>query len=695
MTTTTDANATATKSRKRRKKGKGDAPAGHGRLLDAWTPPDRAGGALGCITTTFALDAAFFEEHCLGRFLSLETVEENGAQYLIERETKLREAYCAVIADRRQAAEQRSLAWDILGVHVPNGCMHAKVSLLAWANAVRIIVASANLTTPGYRSNLEVFATFDFADGEGDPRDILNDVIGFLRGLVEQARDDDNVKKRGLDFLDGQLQRVAAWSESRRNASHPDAFFVTNGVTSALATLRERWTGGPPREATVVSPFFDKDPSATVTALRGVLAQRGDVALRFLVAARPAPGGKVIVQAPPTLGELIDDDCSLLAVDLKSETEVRSLHAKGVCLQSDKRIAWMIGSSNFTRAGLGVGITGNIEANVVFTATSGSDGAAAIDDALPEHDAELDELDPSDLVYEPAFEAAACGQFEMMDGVPVAFISATFSKTDVGHVVTVRLDVDSLPRRWWIVMADTVEQVASSDNASAIVTFAWKAPRPPSMLEVHWIGEDGLERQGLLSVNVEHPESLPVLEELRELSLETLLEILTMAKPLHEAVARAIARKKMLEENSGLAGRGLAELDPHKRVDTDRFLIQRTKRFARALEGLRRRLEEPAATLGAWRHRLQGPLGPFAVARAVTREAANDGERSFLLAEMGLMLKNVRPRESPGELALDARLAELKTVRAQLRDEIAPGLDKLSPDLRRYIERALQEVGTS
>src|SRR5207237_407991 len=60
------------------------------RLLEAWEPPDGAGEPIGCVATTFTFDPGFFEEHCLSRFLQLETdPREDSAAYLIEREEKL------------------------------------------------------------------------------------------------------------------------------------------------------------------------------------------------------------------------------------------------------------------------------------------------------------------------------------------------------------------------------------------------------------------------------------------------------------------------------------------------------------------------------------------------------------------------------------------------------------------------------
>ena len=102
---------------------------GYGKLLDAWTPPDRAGDPLGCIATSYTFSTSFFEEECVGRFLQLQSdPNEDGAYYLIEREEKLASLACAAaLVDAGHCQGTRSLRWDLLPARVPSGILHAKV----------------------------------------------------------------------------------------------------------------------------------------------------------------------------------------------------------------------------------------------------------------------------------------------------------------------------------------------------------------------------------------------------------------------------------------------------------------------------------------------------------------------------------------------------------------------------------------
>src|SRR6478672_8873246 len=104
------------------------ARATHGKALDLWQAPDKAGEPLVCIATTFTFDATFFETECVGRFLQMDAhpSETASVAYLIEREEKLAGARVHALVDRRHARDKESLRWDILGVLVPRATQHGK-----------------------------------------------------------------------------------------------------------------------------------------------------------------------------------------------------------------------------------------------------------------------------------------------------------------------------------------------------------------------------------------------------------------------------------------------------------------------------------------------------------------------------------------------------------------------------------------
>jgi hypothetical protein len=238
---------------------------GQGKILEAWEPPDDAGAPIGCIATTFTFAPAFFEEECLGRFLGLETTPSEGAAYLVEREEKLAQiSFPAVLVDQRHARGKRSLRWDLLSARVPAAILHAK--LLLWSGWARLIVASANLTESGYRRNHEVFGVLDYYDGSESPLSVLIKMTDFLRRAATFASLDSTnpapAIARWNSFLDYVLRVTRRWGAQHppHSLSKPRVFTVTTAPKrdNVFEALRECWPDtSPPKEAFIISPFFD------------------------------------------------------------------------------------------------------------------------------------------------------------------------------------------------------------------------------------------------------------------------------------------------------------------------------------------------------------------------------------------------------------------------------------------------------
>src|SRR4051812_7545396 len=161
-----------------------DKPADTGVLLDMWRPPKDVGDPIGCLASTYTFQPGLFAEHCLARFLDIDSEpNREGLAFLLERETRLGAVYAGVLVDHTQAGVEHSYLWDVLPVRIRGGKQHAKVSLLAWESCIRVIVASANLTDPGYRTNYEVANAVDMSPDDAD-LDLLTETIEFLQTLM-------------------------------------------------------------------------------------------------------------------------------------------------------------------------------------------------------------------------------------------------------------------------------------------------------------------------------------------------------------------------------------------------------------------------------------------------------------------------------------------------------------------------------
>jgi hypothetical protein len=601
---------------------------GRGKALDLWEAPAGAGEPLLCLATTFTFDATFFETECLGRFLQMEThpQETEAVGYLIEREEKLAATQVAVLVDRRHAGDKQSLRWDVLPVVARGAVQHAKVAILCWAEHVRLLVGSANLTATAYRKNVEVLGAIDLSSRQGGPREHVLAAVDFLGQLLDEVPGDEarsGPKQRVRRALTTLGQHIQDWPGARPSPLTPVPVFGGPG-RAVFKQLGELWpAGGPPRSAHVLSPFFDAEAGAgaTIAGLNELLAKRGPREVYFYVPWENLPDGRMRVFAPRSLIEAARGSCDTFVsgVSLNQDSEPRPLHAKMLVLANDDWEMWLLGSSNFTRAGFGVpGSAPNREANLVYR---------------------------------------------------------------------VKMDSAEHRQRWSVrsVEGQTLLDSDRWDGQPKEHRVDWTAPSPPFVLSVHWESA-GQPFGALWAVNLVEPTSLPPPDALRDLSLEEFIEILGSTRPLHEIVPRVLTRRGRKPKDEVI-------LDPHKRVNTETFLLRRARRIAGLLERLRERLERPVLSVEALEWRLSGPVGPQALAAAIRKDTRSPEEACFFLAELALALKRVRAAEpARGGLAVEVIQDRL---RACIHDigQTAASFRRPGSAVDRYVEAAFEEAG--
>jgi phosphatidylserine/phosphatidylglycerophosphate/cardiolipin synthase-like enzyme len=353
-----------------------------GRLLDLWLPPDGAGRALGCLATTFTFDAEFFEQQCVGRFLGLDTRPGEAASdigFLIEREEKLAETPVSVIAERRLNPDSRSLRWDILPVGGPTGVMHAKVAVLVWEHVVRLIISSANLSEQAFRRSLELAVAFDaHADAEL-PQSVFEEILGAVERIIRMApasRNAGGPRPRALEILARARDRLVSFDLPQRPARGTPRIAVVMPRTGedALTGALRTWSGGPPRWGTVMSPYFDvtDGPSRAAVRLVEVLAKR-NASVDFVVPVEHL-GNHEVARLPRSLQQAMPSRITVVVRDVKqpNPAEPRRLHGKLILLESDSWITALVGSSNFSAAGLGLDGGGNVEIGIAVGAPQGT-----------------------------------------------------------------------------------------------------------------------------------------------------------------------------------------------------------------------------------------------------------------------------------------------------------------------------------
>ena len=675
---------------------------GYGKLLDAWVAPDNVGEPIGCIATSFTFSPVFFEEECLARFLQLETdPTEDGPVYLVEREEKLAQVCCAAaLVDQHHCRGGRSLRWDMLSARMP-GLQHAKVSLLVWSKLVRIIITSANLTADGYRRNVEVFGVLDFGEGCETPLACLNETVDFLRRAAAYSSTSPEVQPPALTRWNSLLDRVttdcSGWGSTderlRSNGVSVRTVFSGPGYPTVFDSLKSLWPNASPANAAfVVSPFFNSPEvdNKPVRELWSMLRQRGEASVDYYVSGEEIPNDdSVYLNAPESLLTATPKGRASVSTNFHCLTlpDGRSLHAKGIRLEDDRWSIYQIGSSNFTSAGFGLSEKSNMEANLLYIVDTHKDKNAR---------KQLMASFPPGILVDPDSVKwkwlSGDGQDEVGDELtlPLSFGDATYHCDEHQHSTVTFSFNDELPDGWEVTTDGDERHFFGAADWSDLggprtCALKWTSERPPSGFRVHWNGSGGA---AWWPVNVTSGSVLPPPEELKNLPLDVLINILSSARPLHRVLQNYLRRQRKEVDGTDTP----LVIDPHKRVDTSQFILQRTRRVSWVLNALRQRIERPAVTLEFLRWRLRGPVGAMALANALVREAKSTEEHVFLISELALELSRAKPEISAGCISPQLQKAEIQSVICDLQTLLPEnGFDK-PLNLKQYVDSVFSAV---
>lgn len=240
-----------------------------------------------------------------------------------------------MLVDRSSPAEKRNLRWDVLPVRAPGGLLHAKVAVLIWERAARIVdpvgrEPHCGGIPPQRRSGHGVRPPPDCQI----PASIVADVSRAVRNHRRPgAWTHDGAKARANATLDLLDERARSLNPTGQDA--PDlllAVAVSRPGTSPLDRLTKVWRGVHPLRATVLSPFWtrrsrtgapghpreppdDPPPSACMTCCGRILSILHRRHQRPTRVAQPTDA--VVAFDPP-------------------DTELWMLHAKVLRIESDE-----------------------------------------------------------------------------------------------------------------------------------------------------------------------------------------------------------------------------------------------------------------------------------------------------------------------------------------------------------------------
>ena len=691
-----------------------------GAMLDLWRSPEGAGDPVGCLATTYTFHPGLFDEQCLARFLDIESEpDREDLAFLLERETRLGGVYAGVLVDHTQAGVEHSLRWDVLPVRVRAGKQHAKISLLSWTRRLRIIIASANLTEAGYRTNFEVAEAVDLGPDDAD-LSMLADTVTFLRNLVAfvpGAADDPPEVHRLRAFLDQVERQAGGWRRPGRGGRVRRQLVFTlppipggsaeGGLSSlehAVTACRKR--GGSPAEAWVASPFFDDDDDTDDSRVTAALCKRlGRGKTRDVTFCVPAlrdgsPGATPRLMAPRSLVRTAEKYQARVRVEMlppvDDDKNARPWHAKMLTLRSEAYSALMIGSSNFTCAGMGVTPHRHAEANLLTLVDRVASGreSGRLEAIWPEMEMVTDPDATEWLGAKPEEE----DEQATATILPVGFLSATYRAGEVRQIV-LRLDAAHLPADWQVHACGRDARELLTDatwrdvGQPREIVVDWDAAQPPDRLLVRWA-----EGEAFLPLNVEDSRALPPPAKLEEMSADEMLWILATVDP--SAAFRAWARRQQSSElfDDEVDSATPPDLDPLRRYDLQATFLHRIRRRARVLGQLRANLERPVWSRQALEWRLRGLIGveqlAVRLARELTEASSATDEALLTLADFLIVLREVDYQPMDGALPKEQFDELFRPFLPEIADRLAQQVhaekDRLSVDVIGFWDRVVE-----
>lgn len=613
-------------------------------LLDFWQKPAGAGAPVALFATTYALESDFFEQNCLARFLEVSSVDEltgsvNDIVASVELQELLQNVCVTVLADRSAPVQRSSLLWDLLGCKVEGGLLHAKVSVLIWENATRVVLGSANLTSAGYRRQIELGLAADLGPNCLFSRDVLEGIaeeLGTYLPLIPGYDINLAVFKRASNTLDLFRRRISIKYSSARSAIRV-AFAPTNATANPLSRLDSVWNGPQPLRATHLSPFWDSNDEKALVATSRLLTGRP-------VTSRAQKVGVVLTaRGEMTFPKYLAGFVNSVHLIKKIDQEIRPLHAKCLIIESNEWVAALVGSSNHTKAGLGLDESRHAqshtrprrhrEINVWIGASKTTKEGKALLDLIQLGKAVTVDSDTVVLTNEDEVE---------LTSLPACFGICRIQLSPGEQSRELQLGIAStedMPINW---------EIGFAVDDPPILTCEWWEKKGKLEATSILLGENVLPMFVFVRWNgntvpwavvAEDRQSLPLGSALSSLSAQHLLDALATGRSLTDVLRRELEHKNTKNVKSGI------DLDPLTRLEVEGSLLRRGRALAASLSAMQRRLERSVVTTETLSARLAGPLGPTFVAtkvlEAVETNKKTRAEAIFTIAEIALTIGRI------------------------------------------------------
>lgn len=664
------------------------------RLIDQIIPDVGVHGSItGVLATSFDLNAEFFETDFLPSLLGLGAWNDRAwtTRIAMEKHLALMESMVVYMQPDRYQGRPRSLRVSLIP-YVETGArvLHAKVLLVVYERAIRLILSSANLTPDGYRHNREVAVALFASERDIHHAAIIRSALQAMPEVLgaRWGEDAEVVYRKALGLTDD-------WAVPEGT----DDFFIWGGAEQPLhQQFLALWPEGEQIDRiSIVSPFWSQAVENGPVGIflkniesTGALGVEAELNL-YSEARLDAEGN----YWPELTGEharfdfrklgvrarawAVDPSVPVEDVGMRSDfTGRRRLHAKIVLMEGPDTTLAYVGSANFTAHGWGFlsrPESANIEAGVILRRT----GAERQDlrQLLPPTAGVPIPLEGEPQVEKPAEEEPVSGDW------PRFLQEAVLVPANEGEqrlVLRVVVDPEAIKGAWTLAIAgEPPHPLLSIADASAKKT-EYRKDLEEQVLNV-------LLRQREIQVSwwaSEHSVAFPV-----NVALEarTRLPISPGDHRPGEGMLLAYYQGRItfedlfpppVDDPDVVIDEDRPSADELERVvDTSGIQSYQIREFVEALTGIRQELKASAISEPAMRLALRGAVSPVALAQQI-KAAVLKGERTavggaFELVELVACLLSAKCYEVPESLQaawmreIDAALTEVESCLADVR----------------------------
>jgi hypothetical protein len=647
-----------------------DAIAGR-KLIDRLVPQEKWGALQGIAATTFDLQPDFLEEDYLPAILGLGAWNDRAWTSRVTLERTLERLQGAVILSEasRYHGRPRSLRLHVLPVTTTgSGILHAKISVLVYEHAVRVVVGSANLTERGYRRNHEVIAIL--SSEQSNVRD-----SSLIRTAIEGFRSQLGTKlpKSALVVLTEAEELLKGWHANKSQTSQNAQFMWSGGEVRLWEAFLDKWpTGVRANHLTICSPFWSEDAGMTLARFLKELASRdimnAGFKVRLITEAFVDGEGNTRPVIPISFAQTDWDalgvsvtatavDASVLPEEvggMEGFTGTRSLHAKVVILAGDNYSLSYLGSANFTARGWGLinlNSAQNIEAGLILLNETQQNLKALlpplIGQPIPLTDAASTELKaPEAKTTElpwPDFVLDVLLQPDELDLTRLVLKFLVDHRAERGPWLAILLEKGGTP-------ALTLLDSSIGEQCSYTVVLNGDILRRLLIDQEVLISWPACEKGRPVPVNVsmEARLQLPISPDGSRIRERGLLEY------YQGQISWADLFPDPDHESPPPTEDGAAAPSNISGVDTSSIQSYRIRAFVEALPGLRRDLELAACSEPSIRFALRGPVSPVALATEICNAVREEGRSAtaagFQLIEILACLSSMSNYQVSGRL---------------------------------------------